>query len=230
MKKKILIAVAVIAILVIGVIAFFVISDLQQEAKFNDEMLALEEIMNADELDFDAIYAKTDVIVTKGDYGVVEEAIKNYIKDTSSIAEKIIDTMNSEEFGTILTIENFEKDGKEFTESKEFITTTRETLEQCKEEYDQQFSEEKIMSYINDKGLDEYYVELYKNQIATVSEEDNQTVQESIDQVIDLLDKVEDAIDYLIENEDDWNIINGSLMFLDQDKLDEYQEILSKIE
>lgn len=230
MKKKILIAVAVIAILVIGVIAFFVISDLQQEAKFNDEMLALEEIMNADELDFDAIYAKTDVIVTKGDYGVVEEAIKNYIKDTSSIAEKIIDTMNSEEFGTILTIENFEEDGKEFTESKEFITTTRETLEQCKEEYEQQFSEEKMMSYINDKGLDEYYVELYKNEIATVSEEDNQTVQESIDQVIDLLDKVEDAIDYLIENEDDWNIINGSLMFLDQDKLDEYQEILSKIE
>lgn len=230
MKKKILIAVAVIAILVIGVIAFFVISDLQQEAKFNDEMLALEEIMNADELDFDAIYAKTDVIVTKGDYGVVEEAIKNYIKDTSSIAEKIIDTMNSEEFGTILTIENFEKDGKEFTESKEFITTTRETLEQCKEEYEQQFSEEKMMSYINDKGLDEYYVELYKNEIATVSEEDNQTVQESIDQVIELLDKVEDAIDYLIENEDDWNIINGSLMFLDQDKLDEYQEILSKIE
>lgn len=230
MKKKILIAVAVIAILVIGVIAFFVISDLQQEAKFNDEMLALEEIMNADELDFDAIYAKTDVIVTKGDYGVVEEAIKNYIKDTSFIAEKIIDTMNSEEFGTILTIENFEKDGKEFTESKEFITTTIETLEQCKEEYEQQFSEEKMMSYINDKGLDEYYVELYKNEIATVSEEDNQTVQESIDQVIDLLDKVEDAIDYLIENEDDWNIINGSLMFLDQDKLDEYQEILSKIE
>ena len=230
MKKKILIAVAVIAILVIGVIAFFVISDLQQEAKFNDEMLALEEIMNADELDFDAIYAKTDVIVTKGDYGVVEEAIKNYIKDTSSIAEKIIDTMNSEEFGTILTIENFEEDGKEFTESKEFITTTRETLEQCKEEYEQQFSEEKMMSYINDKGLDEYYVELYKNQIATVSEEDNQTVQESIDQVIDLLDKVEDAIDYLIENEDDWNIINGSLMFLDQDKLDEYQDILSRIE
>lgn len=230
MKKKILIAVAVIAILVIGVIAFFVISDLQQEAKFNDEMLALEEITNTDELDFDAIYAKTDVIVTKGDYGVVEEAIKNYIKDTSSIAEKIIDTMNSEEFGTILTIENFEEDGKEFTESKEFITTTRETLEQCKEEYEQQFSEEKMMSYINDKGLDEYYVELYKNQIATVSEEDNQTVQESIDQVIDLLDKVEDAIDYLIENEEDWNIINGSLMFLDQDKLDEYQEILSKIE
>ena len=230
MKKKILIAVAVIAILVIGVIVFFVISDLQQEAKFNDEMLALEEIMNADELDFDAIYAKTDVIVTKGDYGVVEEAIKNYIKDTSSIAEKIIDTMNSEEFGTILTIENFEKDGKEFTESKEFITTTRETLEQCKEEDEQQLSEEKRMSYIKDKGSDEYYVELYKNEIATVSEEDNQTVQESIDQVIDLLDKVEDAIDYLIENEDDWNIINGSLMFLDQDKLDEYQEILSKIE
>lgn len=229
MKKKILIAVAVIAILIIGVIAFFVISDLQQEAKFNDEMLALEDIMNADELDFDAIYAKTDVIVTKGDYGVVEEAIKNYIKDTSSVAEKIIDTMNSEEFGTVLTIENFEEDGKEFTNSKDFITTTRENLEQYKEDYDTQYDEEKIMSYIDNKGLDEYYVDLYKNEILTVSEEDNQTVQDSIDQVIDLLDKMEDAIDYLVENKDDWNIINGNLMFNDQEKLNEYQEILSKI-
>ncbi len=229
MKKKILIAVAVIAILIIGVIAFFVISDLQQEAKFNDEMLALEDIMNADELDFDAIYAKTDVIVTKGDYGVVEEAIKNYIKDTSSVAEKIIDTMNSEEFGTILTIENFEEDGKEFTNSKNFITTTRENLEQYKEDYDKQYDEEKIMSYIDNKGLDEYYVDLYKNEILTVSEEDNQTVQDSIVQVIDLLDKMEDAIDYLVENKDDWNIINGNLMFNDQEKLNEYQEILSKI-
>lgn len=138
--------------------------------------------------------------------------------------------MNSEEFGTIISIENFEEDGKEFTESKEFIKTTRENLEQYKEEYGNQFDEEKIMSYINDKNLDEYYVDLYKNEVLTVSQEDNQTVQDSIDQVIDLLDKMEDAIDYLIENKDDWNVIDGSLMFLDQDKLDEYQDILSRIE
>lgn len=193
-------------------------------------MLALENMMNTDELDFEAIYEKTDLIVTKGDYGIIEKAIKSYIKDTALVAEKIIDAMNSEEFGTIISIENFEEDGKEFTESKEFIKTTRENLEQYKEEYGNQFDEEKIMSYINDKNLDEYYVDLYKNEVLTVSQEDNQTVQDSIDQVIDLLDKMEDAIDYLIENKDDWNVIDGSLMFLDQDKLDEYQDILSRIE
>lgn len=230
MKKKILIALAVVVIIVVGIIAFFAVSDIQQEKKFNDEMLALENMMNTDELDFEAIYEKTDLIVTKGDYGIIEKAIKSYIKDTALVAEKIINTMNSEEFGTIISIENFEEDGKEFTESKEFIKTTREDLEQYKEDYGNQFDEEKIMSYINDKNLDEYYIDLYKNEVLTVSQEDNQTVQDSIDQVIDLLDKMEDAIDYLIENKEDWNIINGSLMFLDQDKLDEYQEILSKIE
>lgn len=230
MKKKILIALAVVVIIVVGIIAFFAVSDIQQEKKFNDEMLALENMMNTDELDFEAIYEKTDLIVTKGDYGIIEKAIKSYIKDTALVAEKIINTMNSEEFGTIISIENFEEDGKEFTESKEFIKTTRENLEQYKEDYGNQFDEEKIMSYINDKNLDEYYIDLYKNEVLTVSQEDNQTVQDSIDQVIDLLDKMEDAIDYLIENKEDWNIINGSLMFLDQDKLDEYQEILSKIE
>ena len=230
MKKKILITLAVLVIIVVGIIAFFVVSDIQQEKKFNDEMLALENMMNTDELDFEAIYEKTDLIVTKGDYGIIEKAIKSYIKDTALVAEKIIDTMNSEEFDTIISIENFEEDGKEFTESKEFIKTTRENLEQYKEEYGNQFDEEKIMSYINDKNLDEYYVDLYKNEVLTVSQEDNQTVQDSIDQVIDLLDKMEDAIDYLIENKDDWNVIDGSLMFLDQDKLDEYQDILSRIE
>ena len=230
MKKKILITLAVLVIIVVGIIAFFVVSDIQQEKKFNDEMLALENMMNTDELDFEAIYEKTDLIVTKGDYGIIEKAIKSYIKDTALVAEKIIDAMNSEEFGTIISIENFEEDGKEFTESKEFIKTTRENLEQYKEEYGNQFDEEKIMSYINDKSLDEYYVDLYKNEVLTVSQEDNQTVQDSIDQVIDLLDKMEDAIDYLIENKDDWNVIDGSLMFLDQDKLDEYQDILSRIE
>lgn len=230
MKKKILITLAVLVIIVVGIIAFFVVSDIQQEKKFNDEMLALENMMNTDELDFEAIYEKTDLIVTKGDYGIIEKAIKSYIKDTALVAEKIIDAMNSEEFGTIISIENFEEDGKEFTESKEFIKTTRENLEQYKEEYGNQFDEEKIMSYINDKNLDEYYVDLYKNEVLTVSQEDNQTVQDSIDQVIDLLDKMEDAIDYLIENKDNWNVIDGSLMFLDQDKLDEYQDILSRIE
>ena len=230
MKKKILITLAVLVIIVVGIIAFFVVSDIQQEKKFNDEMLALENMMNTDELDFEAIYEKTDLIVTKGDYGIIEKAVKSYIKDTALVAEKIIDAMNSEEFGKIISIENFEEDGKEFTESKEFIKTTRENLEQYKEEYGNQFDEEKIMSYINDKNLDEYYVDLYKNEVLTVSQEDNQTVQDSIDQVIDLLDKMEDAIDYLIENKDDWNVIDGSLMFLDQDKLDEYQDILSRIE
>ena len=230
MKKKILITLAVLVIIVVGIIAFFVVSDIQQEKKLNDGMLASENMMNTDELDFEAIYEKTDLIVTKGDYGIIEKAIKSYIKDTALVAEKIIDAMNSEEFGTIISIENFEEDGKEFTESKEFIKTTRENLEQYKEEYGNQFDEEKIMSYINDKNLDEYYVDLYKNEVLTVSQEDNQTVQDSIDQVIDLLDKMEDAIDYLIENKDDWNVIDGSLMFLDQDKLDEYQDILSRIE
>ena len=230
MKKKILITLAVLVIIVVGIIAFFVVSDIQQEKKFNDEMLALENMMNTDELDFESIYEKKDLIVTKGDYGIIEKAIKSYIKDTALVAEKIIDAMNSEEFGAIISIENFEEDGKEFTESKEFIKTTRENLEQYKEEYGNQFDEEKIMSYINDKNLDEYYVDLYKNEVLTVSQEDNQTVQDSIDQVIDLLDKMEDAIDYLIENKDDWNVIDGSLMFLDQDKLDEYQDILSRIE
>ena len=54
---------------------------------------------------------------------------------------------------TLLTVENYESDGKDFTESKEYITNTRETLEECKAKYTEFLTEEKAMSYINDKGI-----------------------------------------------------------------------------
>ena len=47
MKKKILIALLIIIVLIIGVIAYFLISDLKQEEKLISEINELDNLVNA---------------------------------------------------------------------------------------------------------------------------------------------------------------------------------------
>ena len=81
MKKKVLIIIGVLVALVVGVLAYFIISDLNQEDKLRDELTELSNLANSEELDEDKINKLLDRTVTKGDYKVVEIAFKSYLSD-----------------------------------------------------------------------------------------------------------------------------------------------------
>ena len=61
---------------------------------------------------------------------------------------KIADILNDEKLTTILTADNYKQDGKDFVETKNYISTTRDQLETYKTEYKDFFTEDKVMSYI----------------------------------------------------------------------------------
>ena len=73
MKKKILIIVGIIILIVIGVIAYFVITDLQQEDKLTAELQEISNLVNSQNIDIDQINERLDRTVTRGDYVVVEQ-------------------------------------------------------------------------------------------------------------------------------------------------------------
>ena len=85
------------------------------------------------------------------------------------------------------------------------------------------------MSYINDKNLDEYYVNLYKEEIVGDLSNTDKTVENSIDEVISMLDKSEKIIDFLIENKDSWEIENDNIIFDDTDLSREYDDLISQL-
>ena len=133
MKKKIIIVVAVILVAIIGVIGYMVISDMGQEDKLKTEISEISDLSNAENIDIDEINKRLDRTVTKGDYAKVEDAFKSYLRDNFDNSIEIADLINDERITTLLTADNYKTDGKEFIESKKYISTTRQKLEECKE-------------------------------------------------------------------------------------------------
>ena len=231
MKKKILIIVGIIILIVIGVIAYFVITDLQQEDKLTAELQEISNLVNNQNVDIDQINERLDRTVTRGDYAVVEQSFKQYLKDNFDVSMKIADILNDEKLTTILTADNYKQDGKDFVETKNYISTTRDQLETYKTEYKDFFTEDKVMSYINDKNLDSYCTDLYKQELVGDIESDNETevVESAINDVIGILDIYEEVINFLVDNQNSWNVQDDTIEFKSESLQNQYNSLIDKL-
>ena len=231
MKKKILIVLIIIIVIALVGVGYFVFTDMMQEDKLKTELSELNDLVNAENIDMDAINEKLDRRITTGDYEKVEDAYKSYLRDNFDNSIQIANILNDEKITTLLTVENYESDGKDFTESKEYITNTRETLEECKAKYTEFLTEEKAMSYINDKGLDSYYTDLYKNEFIgdMSSASQDTTVQNSIDEVITILNTSEEVLNLLSENQNSWEIDGENISFNSESLSNQYDELVKSL-
>ena len=231
MKKKILIVLLIIIVIALVGVGYFVFTDMMQEDKLKTELSELNDLVNAENINMDAVNEKLNRRITTGDYEKVEDAYKSYLRDNFDNSIQIANILNDEKITTLLTVENYESDGKDFTESKEYITNTRETLEECKAKYTEFLTEEKAMSYINDKGLDSYYTDLYKNEFIgdmSLASQDT-TVQDSIDEVIGILNTTEEVLNLLSENQDSWKIDGENISFNSESLSNQYDELINSL-
>lgn len=230
MKKKILVAILIIIVIAIGVIGYFVISDMGQEDKLITELTEISDLANADSIDINAINERLDQTITTGDYAVVEKAFKSYLRDSFDNSIQIADILNDDKITTLLTAENYREDGKDFTESKNYITTTRTTLEECKQKYTEYLTKDKAMSYINDKGLDSYYVDLYEEEfVGDMDSTNDTTVEDSIDEIISLLNTSEEVLNLLSENQDSWTLDGDNIVFSDESISSQYDTLINSL-
>ena len=230
MKKKVLITILVIIVILLGVVGYFVISDMIQEDKLRTELQEINDLSNAETIDIDAIDERLDRIVTKGDYAVVEDACKTYLRECFDNILQITDTLNDEQLVNLLSVENYIKDGKDFTKSKEYINGTRTALEICKQKYTEFLTEEKAMSYINDKGLDEYYIDLYKQEfVGDMSEASDGEVESSIDEIIKILGISEQVLNLLSENQNAWELEGENIVFNSETLSNQYDELINQL-
>ena len=230
MKKKIIIIIAIIVAIFIGIVTYFVINDLNQENKLRDEISYLDELINSENIDIDKIHEVLDRNVTKDDYQKVENAYKLYLSESFNVVLTITNILEDEKLTNILTVSNYEKDGPDFVVSKEYLETTKEVLGDSKTNYYTQLDEEKALSYLDTNQLDSYYIDLYKELLGDIeSESSNQTVANSIDDIISIIDISLEALDFLSENRNSWIIKDEQIVFNNQSLTDEYNEIISKL-
>lgn len=234
MKKKVIIIVTVVIVvlaIIIGGFAYFVSSGLKQEEKLTAEMTELNELVDKEDYDKNAVKERLDRVITKGDYAIVEKACKQYLSDISVIGQKIADILSDDSISELLSTENYKTDGPEFSNTKKYITETKQSLVELKNNYSELLTEDKIMSYITNKELDSYYTDLYRKELIgdLESEKNDKTVDNAINSVISLLDNIEKIIDFLIANKNDWHIEGENIVFNSNSSLNKYNELLENL-
>ena len=231
MKKKILIIITIIIIVALGTIGYIVFTDIKQEEKLMTELNEISDLVNSENINMDNVNQRLDRIVTTGDYAIVEDSFKSYLRENFDNTMQIAEILNDEKIVNILTAQNYKEDGKDFVNTKEYIKTTREKLESCKTKYVEFFTEEKAMSYINNKGLDSYYIDLYKEEFVGDIENtgDTKTVEDSINEIIEILNISEETINLLSENKNSWEIQGENIVFSNDSLSEKYDELINSL-
>ena len=235
MKKgtKIAIAIIVIVLILAACIAFFVIKDLNQEKTLISELDSLYNLIEADNIDYTEVNKKLDQRVTSGDYEVLESSIKTYISDIMKSIEELEKVCTNEDAYTVLSAENIKNDGPDFTKSKQLLSDTKNNLAKITSDLDTYFTEEKTMTYINDKNLDDYYINLFKDYVfedkSSALENEKNNYSKNLEKLNSILSTEEDAINLLVKNKRSWNLENDSIVFNAKSLSNEYNKLVDKL-
>ena len=136
---------------------------------------------------------------------------------------------------SILTTENYEQDGPEFTESINYINTTKGEFNNIADELLHLLSIENIEARIKDKDIGDYYKDLYKgyfidnNDLSTTFQE---TYQDTVDDktlMNNLYDNEIKILNFLTENKAHWEVLDNKLTFDDQELANTFNEMKSNL-
>ena len=230
--KKVLIGVGAFVALVVILLTVLIVKDLNQEEKLRQELNEIDSLINFSNFDYDTVNERLGKTISNGDYLVVEKAAKKYLKDTIDIILEIVDIMEDETLTSILTAQNYLEDGPNFINSKIYIKNTKEQLENYKTKVLKQFDNETVLSYIENKNLDSYYVDFYKSLSFSSEAEINnnkQGMEESIDSIFNMLNVYDEIINFLITNKNDWVVEDGYIIFENEQLSEEYSNLLLKL-
>ena len=230
-KKIVFIVIGIIILVLLGIFGYMVVDEMNQTNKLIIEVGEVSQMFNQTSLDYEIIEQKLSTNVSKGDYLVVEKAVKQYLSDALASMKELQSVVDDDRITTLLTIDNYAEDGPDFVNTKEYIQNTRTALENLKSEFISYTTQEKMDEYISDKGLDEYYIELYNELMGgdKIMQADIEELESSLDSIINMLNNTEVVIDFLIENKDSWKLQGENIVFFSNDLVNEYNELTSNI-
>ena len=218
--------IAGILIIIVSVVSFILIRDLKQES------ILKTEISNLAKQDFENANFNTNIKSTKN-YAVVEKSIKEYLDEYSTNLKELLKIADDEKLVNILSADNYSKDGPDFKETKEYLSTTKTSFNEKLNRLTQMTTEEEIMNKIEEKKLDKTYVDLYKKLMLGETKkvdfsESQETYKQIGENINNILTTEEKVIDLLISNKNKWQIEDGKIVFQNTDTLNKYNELIKE--
>ena len=225
--KRLIFAIIVVILLIAGLIGgyYYIQNGSQQAEILQKEMTkVLETDIINDELDMS--------IKSNGNYGKVEETVKNYLNDSKKIFISMKDFCNEEQAEKILSAENINGDPVELLVVKQKVEEKKQEFNTLKTKAENMDSESSINGAIEGKDIKENYINVYKNIMNNEAMQEMLTTikEKAIDEqeeAEERLEGLEDTIDFLAKNSKYWEINDGKIQFTNTNKLAEYLEVLN---
>ncbi len=211
--NKVLLTILLLLAIVVIIIGILFGGRVINKAKLDNEINSLSS-KSIENDDFSNIE-----INTSGEYAVIERCIKEFYNDYSNLKKDFMDKINDEKIQNILTVENYKNDGPEFKESLEYIANEKEEFNKVAEDISNMLTKQSIMERIENENLDTYYTNLYANYFLngdTLIEDLQKSYQDVNDAKVlmnNLYNNETKILNFLVNNKDNWEILNDKLTF-----------------
>lgn len=230
LNKKNVFLVLAILVIVVGVF-IFIYMGMVQKFLVQNEIQDLEQLVQAEQMNYDQIERKLKQTVSLGPYKKVEQAFKDYVSEVVNTAKAIQSLTSSKNLSNVLSADNLKNDGPKFQETEQYLTTTKEELDTKLNYLIELMHKEKIMSYAEKKQLSKKYMDFYEE--VAIDHNENldsmqQSLQQSLDYYMQVFDTFDQAISFL-KSHDTWKIENNKLVFNSSQDFEEYNKIVESL-
>ena len=226
-KKGIVLGVCAVVVVLVGYLVYFGYNKYQESLIFREG----EKIG-----DMDVLEGKVDTkLYTSGDYQVVEKTMKDYIVEYVDVTREIVNRLSDEKFTNLLTYENVEQDGKEFTETLNYLNEQKTELQEGFDRVIAMSSDVEVMKAIEDKNIGTKYENLYREVMLDSSLSDalkdaQTTLIETRDDMMNFIDQYIEVFEFLKEHQNDYVLENGQILFQNESLLNQYQSYLNALQ
>lgn len=167
-------------------------------------------------------------------YRIVENTIKDFLNDYSYKINEVYDFIDDDKLIKILSYDNYLNDGPEFNDSKHYLVDRKIKFNNIINELEKILEEDNIKKLIRNKITNEYYITLYDEMI--FSDEFNEQfennrifLKELRDKYNNIYDTSLEVLNFLSLYKDSWKLENGEIKFINNDLLNYYNSLISKI-
>lgn len=167
-------------------------------------------------------------------YRIVENTIKDFLNDYSYKINEVYEFVDDDKLIKILSYDNYLNDGPEFNDSKHYLVDNKIKFDNIINELEKILEEDNIKKLIRNKVTNEYYITLYDEMI--FSDEFNEQfennrifLKELRDKYNNIYDTSLEVLNFLSLYKDSWKLENGEIKFINNDLLNYYNNLISKI-
>ena len=206
-------------------VGFFVVRD---AAMLN---VLKKEVSSLSELDMTKDRYNTK-IKTRGSYQKIEKEMKSYLDHDAVLLQDSMKIVKDSKLTSILSYENYEKDGPEFQDSLSYLNQTKKEFDQNMDTVISDLEEEAISKYasrkFNNKESRDLFIE-FMDSMKNDFVDNKELFHQNKDRIDHILDVSIQVLNFLVANKEDWVLEEGEIRFRTDALYNQYMEYINSL-